>query len=231
MNFSVSFEYSMWMNEVCMMLAERSIGECTDEAFGFHKIVGSEFETVDQPYFRKFLEKYSASSRGYYRADIDDKEIVGCISSMNYEFGGFDVAVFAAPPGRKRLKQVLCFRELRSPFAARQALGILFEAFAQNDFDIEQYEDEEFASTIRSMDECGHIVGLYRTFDDKYRFAVTFDVIQNQAAYDTYYFKKVRGGYEMVGKDMDFPTLISTLGCLTQAVEEIEYDFDDEDAF
>lgn len=117
------------------------------------------------------------------------------------------------------------------PFVARLALGILFEAIAQNDFNIEQFEDNEFASTIRSMDERGHIVGLYRTFDDKYRFAVTFDVIQNQAAYDTYYFKKFSGGYGMIGKDMDFPTLVSALGSLMEATDEIEYGADDEDSF
>lgn len=227
----LSFEYSMWMNEVCMILTDRSIGECTDEVLGYHKVVGSELEVLNKSYFRKLFEKDSASKRSYYRADVADKEIVGCISSINYEHGEYDVVVFVVPPGRKRLKQVLCFRELRSPFAARLALGILFESFAQNDFNIEQFEDDELASTIQSMDDSGHIVGQYRTFDDKYRFAVTFNIIDNQAAYDTYYFKKVRGGYEMIGKDMDFPTLVSALGSLTQATDEIEYGPDDEDSF
>lgn len=34
----LSFEYSMWMNEVFLMLDVRSIGECSDEVLGFHKI-------------------------------------------------------------------------------------------------------------------------------------------------------------------------------------------------
>lgn len=214
-----------------MMLEERSIGKCTDEALGYLKVVGEELDALLQPYFREISYRPGATRSSYYRADVAEKEIIGCISSMNYEQGGYDVAVFAAPPKRKRLKQVLCFRELRSHFAARLALGILFEAFAQNDFNIEQFEDDGFASTIRSMDESGHIVGLYRTFDDKYRFAVTFNIIDNQTAYDTYYFKKVRGGYEMIGRDMDFPTLVSALGSLKEATDEIEYGFGDEDSF
>lgn len=231
MNHELSFEYSMWMNEVCMMLEERSIGECSDETLGYHQIAGEELDALLQPYFREISYRPDASRSWYYRADVADKEVVGCISSMNDELGGYDVAVFAVPPGRKRLKQVLYFRELRSPFAARLALGILFEAFVQNDFNIEQFEDEDFAFTIRSMDESGHIVGLYHTFDDKYRFAVTFNIVENQSTYDTYYFKKVRGGSDMIGKDMDFSSLVSAIGSLTQATEEIEYGYGDEDSF
>lgn len=89
---------------------------------------------------------------------------------MNHEFGGFDVAVFAAPQGRKRFEAGALLRE---PFVMRLALGILFEALAPNDFYIEQFEDDEFAATVRAMDEIRHIVGLYRTFDDKYRLVVT----------------------------------------------------------
>lgn len=213
------------------MVDKRSISECTDEVLGYRKVVGKELDALLQPYFREISSIQASSRQSFYRADVAEKEVVGCISAVNYELGGYDVAVFAVPPGRKRLKQVLCLRELRSPFAARLALGILFEAFAQNDFNIEEFEGKEFASTVRSMDDSGHIVGLYHTFDDKYRFAVTFNMIENQAAYDTYYFKKVRGGYEMIGKDMDFPTLVSALGCLTHAIEEIEYGYGDEDSF
>lgn len=47
MSFSLSFEYPMWMNEVCMMLTERFINEWANDSLGYHKVVGSELETVD----------------------------------------------------------------------------------------------------------------------------------------------------------------------------------------
>lgn len=166
-----------------------------------------------------------------YRFDGSEQDVIGCISSLDDKFGGFNVTVFSAPPKKKLLKPVLHFKDLRSPFTARLALGILFQAFAQNDFNIEQFESEEFAATIKSIHGSGHIVGLYRTFDDHYHFAVTFDIIDNRVAYDTYYFEKCIGGYEMIGEDIDFPTLLSALGCLTKVAQEISCDaeFDDED--
>jgi len=233
MYFDRSFEYSMWMNEVCMMLADHSISDCTNESLGYHKIVGSEFETLVKSLN---LSKNSQGGtaycrRSYYRFDGTERDVIGCISSLDDKLGGFDVTVFSAPPKKKMLKQVLQFNDLRSPFTARLALGILFEAFAHNDFNIEQFESEKFAATINSRNGSGHIVGLYHTFDNHYHFAVTFDVIDNRAAYDTYYFEKCRGGYEMIGEDMDFPTLLSALGSLTGATEGINCDaeFDDED--
>lgn len=233
MDPALSFEYSMWLNEVCMMLANRSISDCTNESLGYHKIVGSEFETLlKSSNFRKISQSGSDHRRrSYYRFDSSEQDVIGCISSLDDTPGGFDVTVFSVPPEKKRLKLVLHFNDLRSPFTARLALGILFEAFAHNDFNIEQFESEEFSATIRSSHGSDHIVGLYRTFDNHYRFAVTFDVIDNRVAYKTYYFEKSRGGYEMIGEDMDFPTLLSALGCLTKVAEEMSYDaeFDDED--
>lgn len=57
MESALSFEYSMWQNEVCMMLAEHSISDCTNESLGYHKIIGSEFETlVKSSQFRKISQ-------------------------------------------------------------------------------------------------------------------------------------------------------------------------------
>lgn len=233
MDPALSIEYSMWLNEVCMMLADRSISDCSNEALGYHKIVGSEFETLlKSSHFRNISQSGADyRRRNYYRFESSEKEVIGCISSLDDILGSFDVTVFSAPPKKKILKQVLHFNDLRSPFTARLALGILFEAFAHNDFNIEQFESEEFADIIKSTQGSGHIVGLYRTFDDHYHFAVTFDIIDNRVAYDTYYFEKCIGGYEMIGEDMDFPTLLSALGCLTKVAQEISCDaeFDDED--
>lgn len=215
------------------MLTDHSIRDCTTELLGYHKIVGSEFETlVKSSQFRKISQSGDDyRRRSYYRFDGSEQDVIGSISSLNDILGGFDVTVFAVPPKRKMLKPVLCFKDLRSPFTARLALGILFEAFTHNDFNIEQFESDEFAARIKSTHGSGHIVGLYRTFDDHFHFAVTFDIIDNRVAYDTYYFEKCRGGYEMIGEDMDFSTLLSALGCLTRAAEEISCDaeFDDED--
>lgn len=133
-----SFEYSMWLNEVCMMLANRSISDCTNESLGYHKIAGSEFETlVKSSLFRKISQSGPTSS--YYKFDGSEQDVIGCITSLDDILGSFDVTVFSAPPKKKMLKQVLHFNDLRSPFTARLALGILFEAFAHNDFNIEQF--------------------------------------------------------------------------------------------
>lgn len=231
MDSQLSYEYSMWQNEVCMALADRSVKDCNDSTLGYRKIVGEELdEMLKSAHFKKLTHRESVSRRCLYRFDCTGQDVIGCIWARNYIPGGFDVAVFAVPPGKKRLKQVLHFNNLRSPFTARLALGILFEAFAHNDFNIEQFRSDELASTIKSMDGGCLTVGLYRTFDDRYHCAVTFDVIGNCGSYHTYYFEKGRGGYDMVGEDLDFPTLVRAMGCITRSAMEAagEYDCDDD---
>lgn len=230
----LSLEYSMWQNEVCMALADRSIRETSDDVLGYRKIVGSELdELLKSAYFKKLTHREAVGRKCYYRFDCTGHEVIGCIWARNYTPGGFDVAVFAVPPEKKRLKQVLYFNNLRSPFTARLALGILFQSFAHNDFNIKQFSSEEFATTIKSFDSGCLIAGLYRTFDDRYHCAVTFDVSQNCGTYHTYYFKKGRGGYDMTGEDLDFPTLVHAMDCMARSAREAAGDdeYDDCDDF
>lgn len=65
----LSFEHSMWHNEVCMMLADRSISDCTNDSLGYHRIVGDEFESlVKSSNFRKISQSGAAyRRRSYYR--------------------------------------------------------------------------------------------------------------------------------------------------------------------
>lgn len=98
----LSLEYSMWQNEVCMALADRSIRETSDGMLGYRKIVGGELDTMlKSAYFKKLTHRESVSSQRFYRFECSDCEVIGRIWARNYIQGGFDVAVFAAPPGKK----------------------------------------------------------------------------------------------------------------------------------
>lgn len=224
----------MWQKEICMILTDRTLRDCDDETFGFKRIIGNDLEEVLKiKELRQDPTKVSfghTSKTVFYKMLNTERQVIGRISENGYNCGGYNVEVFAIPDGKKRYKRLLVFTELKTSFSARMALNFLMTMLEHNEFNIENVADKEFRKVIMDNDgpDC-IIVGLYHSLDDKFRYAVTYD---ESFGYHSYYFQKVRGGYDQIGEDMDCPTMIRALCCLTRGMKEsLDEDYFESDEY
>lgn len=224
---------AMWQKEICMILTDRTLRDCDDESLGYRKLIGSELEEVLK---NKELRRQTSSNSFrpcktvYFKMINTEGSIVGRISENEYNCGGYNVEVFAIPEGKKRFKRLLIFTELKTSFSARLALSFLFTMLEHNEFNIENVVDNDFRKAIIESAGCDSIVvGLYHSLDDKFRYAVTYD---ESFGYHSYYFQKTRGGHDMIGEDMDCPTMIRALCGLTRGMKEsLDDDFFESDEY
>ncbi|MCM1140134.1 MAG: hypothetical protein NC453_16335 [Muribaculum sp.] len=226
---------AIWRNETLRMLQHRSIHECTDEFFGYKRLVGDEFEAVVANPSYKEICKNDCKKRTFYKNVDTEYMMYGYIDEGNYS-DTFSATVFAVSPGKKKFDCVLCFSELKTLITARLALAILFIMLDRNECSITRMHSPSLLECITHHNSLAYVLGTYRTTDDKYHFGV---IAQTNAdgtnTYDTYYFKKARKHFPMVGQDVDFADMVRALACLTSAAKEasgeIEVEDDDENMF
>lgn len=226
---------AVWRNETLRMLQHRSIVECTDEFFGYKRLVGDEFETVVSNPSYKEISKNDCKKRTFYKNVETDYTMYGYIDEGNY-CDTFSATVFTASPGKKEFDCVLCFSELNTLITARLALAVLFIMLDRNECSITRMHSPSLRKCITQHTRLAYVLGMYRTIDDRYHFGV---IAQTNAdgtnTYDTYYFKKAKKHFSMVGQDVDFSDMTRALACLTSAAKEasgeIEVEDDDENMF
>lgn len=210
----------VWMYEVMRMLRRRSIEECTDRFFGYERLSGKELEKVVADASFKDIAKNECRERTFYKWNETDSVIYGYIDEGN-SGNTYSATVFAAPPGKKQFKCVLCFNNFKNLITARLALSILMIMMDCNDCSITRMHSPSLIESIKSEQSHEFILGTYRTIDDRYHFAVTADSNSDgTASYFTYYFKKKRTHFDEVGRDYDFSDMVRALACLTSSAKE-----------
>lgn len=225
----------VWRNETLRMLRHRSIDECTDEFFGFKRLVGDEFEAVvSNPSFKE-ISKNDCKKRTFYKNVETDYTMYGYIDEGNY-CDSYSATVFAVSPGGKEFDCILCFTELKTLITARLALAILFIMLDRNECSITRMYSPSLRECITQHNSLAYVLGTYRTIDDKYHFGVIAQANPDGTnTYDTYYFKKAKKHFSMVGQDVDFSDMTRALACLTSAAKEasgeIEVEDDNENMF
>lgn len=225
----------VWRNETLRMLKHRAIDECTNEFFGYKRLVGDEFEAVvSNPSFKE-ISKNDCKKRTFYKNADTEYTMYGYIDEGNYS-DSYSATVFAASPGKKNFDCVLCFSELNTLITARLALAILFIMLDRNECAITRMHSPSLNECITQHNSLAYVLGTYRTIDDKYHFGVIAQANSDGTnTYDTYYFKKARKHFAMVGQDVDFSDMTRALACLTSAAKEasgeIEVEDDDENMF
>lgn len=210
----------VWRIETLRMLKHRSIDECTDEFFGYKRLVGDEFEDVVSNPSYKEITKNDCKKRTFYKNVESDYAMYEFIDESNHS-NTYSATVFAASPGKKKYDCVLCFSELNTLITARLALAILFIMLDRNECAITRMHSPSLLECITQHNSLAYVLGTYQTIDDKYHFGVIAQANPDGTnTYDTYYFKKARKHFSMVGQDVDFSDMTRALACLTSAAKE-----------
>lgn len=223
----------VWQYEVLRMLRRRGIDDCTDRFFGYERLVGDELEAILKDASFKAISKNSCDKRSFYKATFSDYAIYGYIDEGNPGHT-YSATVFAAPPGKKQFKCMLCFTDFKTLIAARMALAVLMVMMDRNECGITLFYSESLEKFVmKESQEIGFVLGTYASLDEKYYYAVIASPnYDGSVTYNTYYFKKRGKRNVMVGMDVNFSDMVRALACLTTSAKEAAGDLiieDDED--
>lgn len=232
----VAERQTVWRYEVIEMLQNHSINDCTDEFLGFRPLTPEEQNNIENDKSYQAIAKSDCKNRSFFKCTDTEYDICGFIEKEDYDNANYSATVFAAPPNKKEFKCVLAFGDIQTLIGARLALAILFIMMDCNECSITRMYSDSLNKAIESEHRMEFILGTYRTIDDRYHFAVTVtDNFDGSISYNTYYFKKKRTNFDLIGEDMDFPHLTRALACLTTeakaASDEIELEDDDDFLF
>lgn len=211
----------VWRYEVLRMLRRRGIEDCTDRFFGYKLLVGDELEAILKDSSFKAITKELCEKRTFYKAVFSDYAIYGYIDEGNPGHT-YSATVFAAPPGKKRFKCVLCFNKFKTLIAARLGLAILMVMMDRNECCITRLHSDSLKEFVmKENQEIGFVLGTYASLDDRYHYAVVAcPNYDGSVTYNTYYFKRKGRSNVMVGMDVDFSDMMRALACLSSSAKE-----------